>query len=165
MSDQLVADTSMWQHTTLTKDRYPCPRRDSNPQSQQVIGHRNSPFVTTRTRLKAIKLSITEPLSGVIIQLLWHFLTPQNRRGIWQDCVDEQILCPSYVISSLQSCFIMTSARHVWVPVRCVRESLCYSWQAFAFLWRPSGCQSLRTRRLRVFTHNVLMRKGSCYLI
>jgi hypothetical protein len=32
--DQLVAETSTWQHTTLTSDRHPCPRRDSNPQSQ-----------------------------------------------------------------------------------------------------------------------------------
>jgi hypothetical protein len=33
-SDQPVAETSTWQHTTLTRDRHPCPRRDSNPQSQ-----------------------------------------------------------------------------------------------------------------------------------
>ena len=25
-SDQLVAETSTWQHTTLTTDKYPCPR-------------------------------------------------------------------------------------------------------------------------------------------
>jgi hypothetical protein len=24
--DQLVAETSTWQHTTLTTDKYPCPR-------------------------------------------------------------------------------------------------------------------------------------------
>ena len=39
-SDQLVADTSTWQHTTLTTDKYPCPRWDSNPRSQQVSGRR-----------------------------------------------------------------------------------------------------------------------------
>jgi hypothetical protein len=33
-SDQLVAETSTWQHTTLTRDRHPCPRWDSNPRSQ-----------------------------------------------------------------------------------------------------------------------------------
>ena len=33
-SDQLAAETSTWQHTTLTTDTRPCPRRDSNPQSQ-----------------------------------------------------------------------------------------------------------------------------------
>jgi hypothetical protein len=31
--DQLVAETSTWQHTTLTRDRHPCPRGDSNPRS------------------------------------------------------------------------------------------------------------------------------------
>ena len=40
MSDQLVAETSTWQHTTLTTDKYPCPRWDSNPRSQQVSGLR-----------------------------------------------------------------------------------------------------------------------------
>jgi len=33
-SDQPVAQTSTWQHTTLTTDKHPCPRWDSNPQSQ-----------------------------------------------------------------------------------------------------------------------------------
>ena len=37
-SDQTVAETSTWQHTTLTTDRYPCPRRNWNQQSQQVRG-------------------------------------------------------------------------------------------------------------------------------
>jgi hypothetical protein len=40
MSDQLVAETSTWQHTTLTTDKYPCPRWDSNLRSQQVSGLR-----------------------------------------------------------------------------------------------------------------------------
>jgi hypothetical protein len=33
-SDQRGTETSTWQHTTLTRDRHPCPCRDSNPQSQ-----------------------------------------------------------------------------------------------------------------------------------
>ena len=37
-SDQLVAETSTWRHTTLATDKYPCPRWDSNPQFQQVSG-------------------------------------------------------------------------------------------------------------------------------
>jgi hypothetical protein len=32
--------TSTWQHTTLTRDRHPFPRGDSNPQSQQASGNR-----------------------------------------------------------------------------------------------------------------------------
>ena len=39
-SDQPVAETSTWQHTTLTTDKHPCPRCDSNPQSQQASGRR-----------------------------------------------------------------------------------------------------------------------------
>jgi hypothetical protein len=31
------------QHTTLTTDKHPCSRRDSNPQSQQASGHRPTP--------------------------------------------------------------------------------------------------------------------------
>jgi len=30
-SDQPVAETSTWQHTTLTTDRHAYPQRDSNP--------------------------------------------------------------------------------------------------------------------------------------
>jgi len=33
-SDQLHTGTSTWQNTTLTRDRQPCSRRYSNPQSQ-----------------------------------------------------------------------------------------------------------------------------------
>jgi hypothetical protein len=39
-SDQLVAETSTWQHTKHTTDKYPYPRWDSNPRSQQVSSHR-----------------------------------------------------------------------------------------------------------------------------
>jgi hypothetical protein len=42
-SDQSGAETSTWQHTTLTTDKHPCPRRDSNPQSQQASGRRPTP--------------------------------------------------------------------------------------------------------------------------
>ena len=31
-------DLYLTQHTTLTTDKYPCPRWDSNPRSQQAIG-------------------------------------------------------------------------------------------------------------------------------
>jgi hypothetical protein len=39
-SDQPVAETSTWPHTT---DKYPCPRWDSNPWSQQASGRRPTP--------------------------------------------------------------------------------------------------------------------------
>jgi len=42
-SDQAVAETSTWQHTTLKIKRHPWPRRDSNPKSQQASGRRPTP--------------------------------------------------------------------------------------------------------------------------
>ena len=42
-SDQLDAETFTWQHTTLTTDKYPCPRWDSNSRSQQASGPDVSP--------------------------------------------------------------------------------------------------------------------------
>ena len=42
-SDHLVAKTSTWQHTSLTTDKHPCSRWDSNPQSQQAGGRRPTP--------------------------------------------------------------------------------------------------------------------------
>jgi hypothetical protein len=42
-SDQPNAETSTWQHTTLTRDGRACPCGDSNPQSQQASGRRPTP--------------------------------------------------------------------------------------------------------------------------
>ena len=38
--DQLFAETSTCQHTTLTTDKHQCPRWDSNPLSQQASSRR-----------------------------------------------------------------------------------------------------------------------------
>jgi len=38
-SDQIVSETSTWQHT-YSRDRHRYRRRDSNPQSQQASGRR-----------------------------------------------------------------------------------------------------------------------------
>ena len=43
MSDQPVAETYTWHHTTVTTERHLCSRRKSNPQSQQASGHRPTP--------------------------------------------------------------------------------------------------------------------------
>jgi hypothetical protein len=40
MNDQSDTETSTWQHTTLTRDRNTCPRRDSNPQPLQASGRK-----------------------------------------------------------------------------------------------------------------------------
>jgi len=44
-SDQPHAETSTWQHTTLTRDKHPCPRQDSNSQFQQACGCRHMPQI------------------------------------------------------------------------------------------------------------------------
>jgi hypothetical protein len=41
-SDQPDAEICTWQHTTLTTERHPCHRRDSNPQSPQASGRRTT---------------------------------------------------------------------------------------------------------------------------
>ena len=43
-SDEPNTETCAWEHTTLTRDRYPCPRRDLNLQSQQASGRRPTPW-------------------------------------------------------------------------------------------------------------------------
>ena len=42
-SDQPKAETSSWQHTTLKRNRYPCPRRDSNTKFNEASGCGTTP--------------------------------------------------------------------------------------------------------------------------
>jgi hypothetical protein len=42
-SDQPDEETTARHHSTLSRDRYPCPRRNSNSQFQQASGHRPTP--------------------------------------------------------------------------------------------------------------------------
>jgi hypothetical protein len=44
-TDQPEAENSTWRNTTLAKERHPCPRRDSNPQSQQASDSRLKLFI------------------------------------------------------------------------------------------------------------------------
>jgi len=60
-SDQPNAETSTWQHTTLTMDKHPCPRRDSNPQAQQESDRRPTPS-TARPLGPAFRLIQNENL-------------------------------------------------------------------------------------------------------
>jgi len=41
--DEPYSEISTWHHTTFTRYRHPCPRRDSNAQSQQARGRRPTP--------------------------------------------------------------------------------------------------------------------------
>ena len=53
------------QHTTFTTDKYPCPRRKSNPQSQQASGHRPTPY-TARPLESASCTGLFEMIVGVL---------------------------------------------------------------------------------------------------
>ena len=75
-SDRPVAETSTCQHTTLTRQKYPCPQRDSNPQTQQVSGRRPTP-------------SIARPLGWAVLIRIEKKLAKQR---IWQ--------CKRYQVSS-----------------------------------------------------------------
>ena len=44
ISDRPVAETSTWQHTTLTRGKRQCFWRDSSPKSQQVSGRRPTSY-------------------------------------------------------------------------------------------------------------------------
>jgi hypothetical protein len=77
-SDQLVAETSNWQHTTHTTYKHPCPRWYSNPRSQQASdrrptrAHSDRPFVSNKTdKLIFIKFPSQ---SGIIyvLSILWN---------------------------------------------------------------------------------------------
>ena len=57
-SDQLVAETSTWQHTTLTTNKHPCPKRDSNPQSQQASDRRPRPYLHICVKYKCVFVHI-----------------------------------------------------------------------------------------------------------
>ena len=55
-----VAETSTWQHTTLTRDRHQCSRQHSNPQSQQAIGRRHSSYDCTATGIGPSRYTAVE---------------------------------------------------------------------------------------------------------
>jgi hypothetical protein len=68
-SDQLVAKTSTWQHTTLATVKHPCIRRDSNSKSQLASGRRparllGSASLICRQRKKFIYYSIGRVVTG-----------------------------------------------------------------------------------------------------
>ena len=45
-SDRPIAETSNWQHATLTRVRHPRPRLGSNLQSQQAVNRKHTPCIT-----------------------------------------------------------------------------------------------------------------------
>jgi hypothetical protein len=90
-SDRPVAETSTWQHTTLARDRRPCPRRDSNPQSQQAkaadLRHRPRGHWEWRDRCPTVlvfdsEITGTQGLSHILTQTSHNFYT----EVWWEPC-------------------------------------------------------------------------------
>jgi len=95
-SDQLVAETSTWQHTALKRDGHPCRRRDLNPQSlksaatdQHIRSHGHwdwcflllqnillfiSEFYTTKSRNPEILNSVRVWYNGLVTWLIINLL-------------------------------------------------------------------------------------------
>ena len=85
-SDQPEAETSPWKHTTLSRDRLPCSRRDSKPQSQQASGCRRTPW-TARSLGSAFLLRYQEIFSYLGIYSAKRQvprLSPHNRH-MWSE--------------------------------------------------------------------------------
>ena len=67
-SDQPDAETSTWQHTTIIRDRHPCPRRVSNPRSQQASGRTSTP--ETARPLESATTTTTTTTTTIIIIII-----------------------------------------------------------------------------------------------
>jgi hypothetical protein len=83
------AETSTWQHTTLTRDKHPRPRRGSNSQSQQASGRRRPATYKFQIRLLLqnivtfrwdIMLDIIRVCFQIQITGTVHICTPQCTR-------------------------------------------------------------------------------------
>jgi hypothetical protein len=87
MSDRPVAGTSTWQHTAFTRDKHPCSRRDSKPQSQKASGRRptsliarplgSAHFITSNRTWLMLKVQTRFS----ILKLIWF----TDTWVIWQD--------------------------------------------------------------------------------
>ena len=70
-SDRPVAETSTLQHATLTRVRYPCPRRVSNPQSQPASTRRLTPLDRAATGIDLVESCLTKCVRCSLAMLHW----------------------------------------------------------------------------------------------
>jgi len=122
----------LWQHTTLTRNRRTCPRRDSNLQLQRAVigltprGHRNGP--SDYTGLPKVKFS---GLNSVCLWLSWQHRRiirhvddrsryNQQRSGSYPDSWQAAMAC---------AMCLRESCRLHWLIDRSGRTSACL-WQA-----------------------------------
>ena len=72
-SYQPDSETSTWQHTTLTRDRHSCHRRDSKPQSQEASDPQIHVLKRAAPGFDFLRIysNIIFPIIYVLISLLW----------------------------------------------------------------------------------------------
>jgi hypothetical protein len=111
-NDQLVAETSTWHHTTLTTDRHPYPRWDSNPQTQQANGCRPTS-------------STARPLEPAITACSLLFLWTSIDWSFWTEhvllFVRQVVQLSTFNFSNMYSCLLLSflyvaelTDRHDW---------------------------------------------------
>jgi len=81
-SDQLVAETSIWQHTTLTTDKHTLPLRVANPHSQQASSLDPTPLTATTLE--------PEPTQQSKPTFVWAFIA----RHVWLLLIRH--VCPDF---------------------------------------------------------------------
>ena len=112
-NNQPDAETSAWQHTIFTTDKYPCPR-DSNAQTQQASGRRPTPQAA-RSLEPAKKLDSGAIKSG----LLSLEMKVQNAQympcnlSLWSDLHEEKTINSYHMCQSNTetSCLVFRSCR------------------------------------------------------
>ena len=112
-SDQVVAETSTWQYTTLTSDRHQCPLQDSNAQTQGAGGRR--------------------PARGHREHGYWELLftkeSSQKKRGDWFEPVLNRLYGHHFPVLSLHL-LICTSSTKLFLGKKNI-------WDTFAPLHPP----------------------------
>ena len=79
-SDQLVAETSTWQHTTITKDKYPCPPVGFEPTIS--AGERPQTFATLTHNLAKYRPGASTHELATFRPLIWIQWLSKYRKGI-----------------------------------------------------------------------------------
>jgi len=68
MSDQLGSEISTWQYTTLTTEKHPYHRQDSNPQPQQASGRRTTPLTARPPVSAKMKAELTKFVTSAVYE-------------------------------------------------------------------------------------------------
>jgi hypothetical protein len=93
-SDRPVAEMSIWQHTALTRDRHPGPRRNSNPQYQQASGRRPTPYAArpVGSAGEGLHNKMHHSGSNTHKQQLWFISRSQWPRDLSRGCAAARLL-------------------------------------------------------------------------